>query len=239
MPKPNGSLRETDLLPRTGQKELIALKPADGNFFIYLAAFLGSWTIYVLWAYPHVQALGEETFSYAFASLAIRLVLWVLPVLLMVRIDDAAEPLRTLGLFENASRGLLIGLGLAAIMLAIALLRFGWPRDIGTHVTWNGILSTSLGIGFFEEIPFRGYVLQKLWTRMNFWLANILTSLIFVSVHLPGWFSLQRFMPSLALNVFLIGFFLGVLFRYSRSLWSCIIVHDVHNFISAVLFPGR
>ena len=39
-------------------------------------------------------------------------------------------------------------------------------------MTWNSVLGTSLGIGFFEEIPFRGFILQKLGARMNFWLVT-------------------------------------------------------------------
>ena len=39
-------------------------------------------------------------------------------------------------------------------------------------MTWNSVLDTSLGIGFFEEIPFRGFILQKLGARMNFWLVT-------------------------------------------------------------------
>jgi membrane protease YdiL (CAAX protease family) len=68
-------------------------------------------------------------------------------------------------------------------------MRFGWPA--APHLTWNSLLGTSIGVGFFEEIPFRGYILMKLATRMNFWLANMLTSLLFVGGHRPGWLSLH------------------------------------------------
>ncbi|MGO8697892.1 MAG: type II CAAX prenyl endopeptidase Rce1 family protein [Limisphaerales bacterium] len=74
---------------------------------------------------------------------------------------------------------------------------------------------------------------------MNFWLANGLTSLVFVSLHLPGWFLLRLFTPLLALNIFLLSFVWGLVFRYSRSLWACIICHDANDFISSVLFHGR
>ena len=127
--------------------------------------------------------------------------------------------------------------GAAAILLAAALLRFGWPS--APHVTWGSLLGPSFSVGFFEEIPFRGFILQKLWTRMGFWLANVLTSLLFVAVHLPGWLSLHLFNWGLAANIFVFGLAAGTVFRYSRSLWACIIGHDANDFISFVLFHGR
>jgi hypothetical protein len=32
---------------------------------------------------------------------------------------------------------------------------------------------------------------------------------------------------------------MGVLFKMTRSLWSCIIRHDANDFVSFVLFHGR
>jgi len=150
---------------------------------------------------------------------------------------DRVPPLRALGLVEYWRRGVLAGIVIGAILLAAALLRFSWPS--APHVTWGSLLGPSFSVGFFEEIPFRGFILQKLWTRMGFWLANVLTSLLFVAVHLPGWLSLHLFNWGLAANIFVFGLAAGTVFRYSRSLWACIIGHDANDFISFVLFHGR
>ena len=215
------------------------MKAANRQFAVYLALFVLTWAASVLLVYRHVQALGDATLVYAMTNCCIRLAVWVLPVFLMLRFVDRVEPLRALGLVDNWKRGVLIGLGLSAVLLLGSLLRFGLPHDVSRNVTWNSALSTSFGIGFFEEIPFRGYILQKLQTRMNFWIANGLTSLVFVGLHLPGWFMLHLFTPGLALNIFVLSFVWGLVFRYSRSLWSCIISHSANDFISAVLFHGR
>jgi uncharacterized protein len=215
------------------------LKLADRAFAIYLVAFVAAWTGYVLWVYPRLQALGEGSLPYAVAGIAVRLAVWIAPIFVMLVRVDRAAPLRALGLVEHWKRGLLIGAGLSAFVLAASLLRFGWPQDVASHVTWGSVLGPSLTVGFFEEIPFRGYILQKFWTRMNFWLANTLTSLIFTAFHLPGWLSLHLFTIPLAITVFAISFVLGAVFRYSRSLWSCIIAHNANDFVSFVLFHGR
>jgi membrane protease YdiL (CAAX protease family) len=94
----------------------------------------------------------------------------------------------------------LVGVALAILLFTACWMRFGWPA--APHLTWNSPLGTSIGVGFFEEIPFRGYILQKLAIRMNFWLANMLTSLLFVGVHLPGWLSLHLFNWPLAAIIF-------------------------------------
>jgi membrane protease YdiL (CAAX protease family) len=50
---------------------------------------------------------------------------------------------------------------------------------------------------------------------------------------------LHLFSLPLALNILAVSFVLGAVFRYSRSLWSCIISHSANDFISFVLFSGR
>jgi membrane protease YdiL (CAAX protease family) len=119
------------------------------------------------------------------------------------------------------------------------LIRFGWPHGVAQNITWNSVLSTSLGVGFFEEIPFRGYILVQLRSLMNFWWANGIASLIFVSFHLPGWLMLHLFSPPLAIQIFFFSLVIGAMRRYTRSLWSCIVCHDANDFISAVLFHER
>jgi uncharacterized protein len=74
---------------------------------------------------------------------------------------------------------------------------------------------------------------------MDFWLANALTFLLFVGVHLPGWLSLHLFNWPLSGTISVFSFAMGVVFRFTRSLWSCIISHDANDFISFVLFRGR
>ena len=214
-------------------------KPAGRAFALYLVLFAAVWTAYVLLVYRHVQALGEGSFLNAAAGFAVRLIVWVAPVFLMLGTVDRVAPLRALGLVEHWKRGVLSGIALSGLLLAANWLRFGSPHDVSSHLTWSSVLGPSLATGFFEEIPFRGFILQKLCTRMKFWLANGLTSLIFTGFHLPGWLMLDLFSWSLALNIFAISVALGLVFLYSRSLWGCIISHDANNFISFVLYHGR
>jgi uncharacterized protein len=217
----------------------IAKKPADPLFALYLVAFAAAWTAYVLLIYPHVQALGQETLAYALVSTAVRVALWLAPVLLFLRFVDQVGPLRYLLLVEGWKRGALVGAAIVVLVVAGSIIRFGWPMPRWSDVTWNSILGTSLGVGVFEEVPFRGFILQKLAGRMNFWAANAVTALLFVGIHLPGWLSLHLFSAGLAANIFVISLLLGAILRCTRSLWACIIAHSGNDFVSFVLFHGR
>jgi membrane protease YdiL (CAAX protease family) len=53
--------------------------------------------------------------------------------------------------------------------------------------TW---LNMIVRVGFFEEIPCRGLVFQKLNELLGFWPASLLGSFVFVCLHVPYWISL-------------------------------------------------
>ena len=104
-----------------------SLRPAEYGFVLHLAAFFAAWTAYVLWVYPRVAALGEGSFALAMSGIAVRLLVWLTPVFVMLVRADRAPPLRALGLVEHWRGGVLAGLSIGAILLAGALIRFGWP----------------------------------------------------------------------------------------------------------------
>ena len=73
------------------------LPPAHRRFGVYLGLFLSIWTAYVLLVYRHLQAPGDDSFLYAVANMAVRLTVWVGPVILMLLFIDRVAPLRALG----------------------------------------------------------------------------------------------------------------------------------------------
>lgn len=213
--------------------------PAPKAFFpfiIYLLLFFSLWTGWVLWIYPHMEILGNTTFVYAILNIALRLLLWVLPVFLYLRYIDHVNPFEYLKLNQYWKRGILVGLALSLLNFLGILLRFGLPHFSMQYMTWNSLLSTSLLIGFIEEIPFRGFILQKFQERWYFWLANLFSSLLFLGIHLPGWISLHIFSLGGMISIFLLGAIFAVVFHYSKSLWSNIIIHSLNDFLSSVLF---
>ncbi len=206
------------------------------SFFVYLLAFFITWTGWVYFVYPAMTNLGEATLVYALANVGLRLLIWVLPVFLYLHYIDRVDTIEYLKLTSSWKRGVLIGLLLGALNFAGTVARFGWPHPAWNHVSWNSILSTSIFIGFVEEIPFRGFILQKFQEQYNFWTANVISSLLFLGIHLPGWILLHMLNASAAISIFILAFVFAILFHYSRSLWSGIFAHDLNDFVSAVLF---
>jgi membrane protease YdiL (CAAX protease family) len=148
---------------------------------------------------------------------------------------DALEYLK---LKSNWRRGLLIALGFSIVNFLLSLARFGWPHLHAGAVTWNSILGTSFLIGLVEEIPYRGFIFQKLTEWFSLPTATLLSSLLFLLIHLPGWLALHLLHTATVIFVFIFGVVMVVLFRWARSLWAPIVSHSLNDLMSAVLFHG-
>ena len=211
-------------------------KKSLAPFVAYLFLFHAAWVAWVYLLFPSVRALGERTLTYALVNIGVRLLVWVLPVLLYLHFVEHVKPIEYLRLKQRWKRGLQIGLGFTCVNFLLLLIRFGMPNPNAQLITWNNVLSTSLLIGFVEELPYRGFILQKLQERLSFWVANAVSSLLFLAIHLPGWISLHMLSAETFVFVFIFGMLMSIVFRYSGSLWSAIIAHSLNDFLNAVVF---
>ena len=205
-------------------------------FVTYVLVFHLVWACWPFFVYPRVVSIGETTLTYALVNISIRLLVWVAPVWLYLRVIDGVEPSRYLKLRHRVRLGVVIALALTALNLAGSILRFGPPHLDLQRVTWNSVLGTSILVGVIEEIPYRGFILQKLAERMNYWAANLLTSLLFLGIHLPGWLALGMVRPQTMASVFIFSVVMGLAFKYADSLWAPIIAHSTNDFLSFVVF---
>jgi len=93
-----------------------------------------------------------------------------------------------------------------------------------------GLILLSFVTAFSEELVFRGYIFNRLWT---IWgkesLANIVSSLLFVVVHLPVGIFVLGYKPTIMLAylffIFVFGFGSAFVFGRSRNLASSILLH--------------
>ena len=205
-------------------------------FVAYIIAFNAIWTLWVLVGYPRLVRIGERTLLYALINLAVRGLLWVLPVFVYLRYLDHVDPCVYLKLKKHWLRGVLIGLGFAVLIFLLLLAEHGPPRFRAGTITWNSVLSTSLLIGFVEEVPYRGFVFQKMCEWLPVKSAVVISSLLFVAIHLPGWLSLHLFTLKTFVFVFVFGLVMAILLLASRSLWASIVSHSLNDFLTAVVF---
>jgi len=205
-------------------------------FLAYVVAFHLGWVAWPYVVYPRLMAIGDTTLAYALLNLGLRLLIWVLPVLLYLRYVDGVEPFGYLQLRRHAGRGVAVAAAVTALNLLGSIARFGPPHLVAHSITWNSVLGTSFLVGFIEEIPYRGFMLQKLAERVGFWPANAITSLLFVAIHVPGWIALHALTAPKAFEIFIFGAVMAAVFRWSASLWAPIIAHSANDFMSFVLF---
>jgi CAAX protease family protein len=206
--------------------------------FGYLALFYLAWTfVWVYGFYPWAnRTIGDATLLYALISIVFRLLIWVLPVFGYLRYIDNTNVWEYLQLNQHWKRGVAVGLTLSVVNFLGTIVRIGWPDWSSAHVTWNSILGTSILVGVFEEIPFRGFLLQKLQERFNFVTSMAISSVLFVGAHIPGWIMLGSLKTYNIIYIFAFGAVMAIIFRYSRSLWAPIISHSVNDCLSNVIF---
>ena len=123
-------------------------------------------------------------------------------------------------------KGLLYSIILLSLIL-IPIISNEWGNWLGMFsykVLWNCLLLI-VGIGFAEELVFRGWLLEELKIQYGFKKAIILQALIFSIAHvgfnLPFWQML-----SILLGLFLLGILLSLLrIKDNNSLWGCAGLH--------------
>lgn len=208
------------------------------QFIGYLAFFYLAWTfVWVYGVYPWAnRTIGDETLVYALINIIFRFSIWVLPVFGYLRYVDRVDVLEYLQLKRHWRRGVVVGLTLSVINFVGTMARIGPPVWNSAHVTWNSIVGTSILIGVFEETPFRGFVLQKLQERFDFVTSVVISSVLFVGAHVPGWIMLGSLTVSRTVYIFAFGSVMAIVLRYSQSLWAPIIAHSLNDGLSNVLF---
>ena len=177
----------------------------------------------------------------AITSATIKIVIWVIPVILLVKIMEKSKPFSYLQLHNNFRKGLKwIGWVFLVMIFCFVINLFVLKNNVDFQIGFNGWLNTILLVGITEEIVFRGFLLRKLMDSFRFWIANTVTSLLFVSIHFPIWFNKGLFeFPSILssiLSIFVLSIIFGVVYKKSNSLWSVIFIHSLYNLLVLLFY---
>jgi len=114
---------------------------------------------------------------------------------------------------------------LSTIVIPIILFKDGiWLGEISIEILTNSLL-LMFGVGFAEELIFRGWLLEELKNQFGLKKALIFQSSIFSIVHIGFDLPLWQ-MISILTGLFLLGIFLAfVRLKNDNSLWGCIGLH--------------
>lgn len=162
--------------------------------------------------------------------------IWIIPVFIYLKCVDSVKILDYLKLKSNTKIGVRWGILLGIAFIAIELIKY---KVTGTKVNFHMDVYYWIGgilVGFFEEIPFRGFLQQKFESLTSFWTANIITTVIFMLHHFPKWIQ-SRYDMILVNSIFVVflGLVFGFVFKKTKSLWAVVIFHSLADII---LFMG-
>lgn len=152
-----------------------------------------------------------------------------LPVYFYIKYKNKINPLSYLKLNNHPFKGILIGFLLSLLYVILLILKNyleAWsPLNFNIGILWiSGLL-----VGFLEEVPFRGFILQQLNSRMNFFFSNLLTTLIFLLLHFPLWIITGKNVFEASISISIVSLILGYLYKEFNTLWIPIILHSVFN----------
>jgi uncharacterized protein len=166
---------------------------------------------------------------------AAKLLLWILPSVWLIRLSRRdLKQVWNLSNFKQWLRwGLEIGLALAMIGGLKNYLR-GSPV-FPTRLDY-GLVNALLISPLFEEFLVRGGIMGNLQKSYAFIKSNLISSLLFVILHIPGWFFMGNLRSMLfglngAASIFIVGLLCGIAVKRSGSVLGGMIVHFLNNLV--------
>lgn len=99
------------------------------------------------------------------------------------------------------------------------------------------LLAMYIGVGFMEEIIFRGLMFEALTAKWNRYVVVIFISLTFAIGHIVSVVAIGQSMPDTILqiiNALVVGFMFMLIILASGNLTVCVIVHVLYNFLSSI-----
>lgn len=154
------------------------------------------------------------------------IIIFIIPTILFIVKLFREDPIKYLNLKPKSIRPILIGLGICAFITIIFSITNKFQYKFH-EINILMLIGTMLA-GIFEEIPFRGFYQTIIKKRYGFVKANIITSILFMSLHVK--LISQGYILNLII-VFFVGLWLGYIYEKTESIWAPIMVHSTYNFL--------
>ena len=212
---------------------------SDKPFIVFLILFFVVWSLRATVFTFIDQAIISDFWLMVYSQL-MKVILWILPVCLYIKFIDKANILEALKLGNPKGKWRSIFIWLAAftiIMLAVASIQKG-VLPHAPAAGWLILLLTNIVSPVAEEILFRGFILNKLMARTRFWKANLITSLLFVAIHISYWFYARELNLGVAYDlggVMVLSLILGYFFKKFDSLIPPILAHSINNMLAGLV----
>jgi len=220
------------------QKAIPSLKNPTEWIYQFWAWIIIAWCLY-RYAFHFSEPIDE---------FVVKPLIFVLPVLWYVRIKEGRE-LESVGLtLKTHGKSLLISIGFGLVFLgeaiAVNIVKYGHLQVAsGGALSSYGLpllLLLSLATAFSEELLARGFLFTRMYeVTKKLWTSAIITSLLFLSFHVPILLTTYRYTGMTLILYFLTKLALGIancfVLSKTKSLIAPILIHVFWNVIVAVL----
>ena len=202
------------------------------TFLILILAWITAWIVKLeLDGTYHWLETGAGSSAYWTSA---KLLIWILPALGLIRLSGRS--LKQVFNFSNYKAWLLWGGGIGLAIALTGLIPNVLSGDpiLPTQFSY-ALLNVLLISPTFEEFLLRGAILGNLQQHHTFLTSNVISSLMFVILHLPGWFFMGQLPENItrpiggAFSIFLISLLFGYAVKRSHSVMGGILAHFLNN----------
>lgn len=228
----NGNLRrEGDRMSRVDQPKSIA-KATYIMFYAIIAVWIGAWILKIQLG-TGIPWLDTSQGGFVYWSIA-KVIIWIIPALWLLKMSG--RTIRTTLNLSNWKSWLGWGSGLGMLIAVTGIVPnylLGHPI-LPTEFSFP-LLNVVLIAPTLEEFLMRGAILGNLQLRYSFWTANVITSLMFVILHVPGWYFMGVLLDNLAqpiggaFSIVLVSLAFGYATHRSRSVMGGVLCHFLNN----------
>lgn len=217
----------------------IKLDKKTRNILLFIFIFFIVWICRVF-LYKIFDENLPTPFLRTISSFLFKIIIWIIPVVLYLKFFENINCLKYLKLNTNLKSGFIWSVSIIIVGIVILIIILNLKIYQFTNPFQNQYSSVILIAPILEEITFRGFILNKLNEISSFWYVNIITSILFVAIHIPGWIIINETiilydMIQLIISIFIISIILGWVMQKSGSLYPAIVLHAINNYFSILL----
>ncbi len=212
------------------------------SWLIFLIAFYVVWALRATVFYWIDAGIQSEMYRHAYSDF-VKFTIWLVPTFLFLKYVDRVNPFNYLKLttrIESPALGFTLTLGWFIGLQVVEHFTNARTIWLGTKLSadqWTTILLTVAGAPVIEEIFYRGFVLQKFRALFNFWLANTITTILFILVHWFYWLysgqPIKQVIVS-SLQILPLSLMLGWLVKKTNSIYPSMLLHLFNNLTAFV-----
>lgn len=209
---------------------------------LFILAFFAAWTVRATVLFTIDESIPPGLLRTAFST-AVKIFIWCGLGAGFVILVRRSNPLYYCGIIHPIDLPFVAKCLLVASIFVVALIAveisFGGEGSstLKENVSLIGFL-VLVGSPIIEELLFRGLISKEIALLFPGLLANTVTSLIFVGIHLPFWLyhigpTEQVAVDSVA--IFIFSMIAGWLYLKTRSVWPASVAHIGNNMVALSL----